>query len=352
LKRQALQRRLTAAVALLALCGMARLYAQESAVRDVRDSVGFCWEANAMARFIKRLDSIQPPGAVRPIVAAISPHDDYLYAGRLYHQLFSALRTKEAVIFGVTHGTVRKQIGDPTGILIMDSWRQWTAPGMWLSLSPLWSAIRGRLDKKLFLVNTQAQDLEHSIEALVPFLTHYNPDLRITPVMVTAMPFDRMQAVADTLSGIIANYIRDKGLVLGRDIVILISSDANHYGRDFNNTPFGETAEAHRRGTAQDREIAGLLTGGELTDEKIQAFNTRMEKVMWCGKFSVPLGLLTAARVARKVTGHGLRGNLLRYSDTYTEGTLLPGNSGMGTTAPASLQHWVGFAAIEFLEVK
>ena len=48
-------------------------------------------------------------------MAGISPHDDYLYAGRVYYPLFNKLRTREAVIFGVTHGAVRKEIGDPQG---------------------------------------------------------------------------------------------------------------------------------------------------------------------------------------------------------------------------------------------
>ena len=53
----------------------------------------------------------EPAGS--DLVAGISPHDDYLYAGRVYYPLFKNLRTREAVIFGVTHGTVRKEIGDP-----------------------------------------------------------------------------------------------------------------------------------------------------------------------------------------------------------------------------------------------
>ena len=80
----------------------------------MRDDVGFCWQRPQMRRLMDLLAARRPAGVPgRDLVAGISPHDDYLYAGRVYYPLFRKLRTKEAVIFGVTHGTVRKEIGDP-----------------------------------------------------------------------------------------------------------------------------------------------------------------------------------------------------------------------------------------------
>ena len=46
--------------------------------------------------------------------------------------------------------------------------------------------------KRDFIVSNKAQSIEHSIEALIPFLQYYNRDLKITPIMVTQMPFERM----------------------------------------------------------------------------------------------------------------------------------------------------------------
>ena len=58
-------------------------------------------------------DNENKPIASHVLVAGISPHDDFLYAGQVYFPLFRSVKPKEVVIFGVTHGTVRKEIGDP-----------------------------------------------------------------------------------------------------------------------------------------------------------------------------------------------------------------------------------------------
>jgi len=49
-----------------------------------------------------------------------------------------------------------------------------------------------------------------------------------------------------------------------------------------------------------------------------------------------------------KVSGRGLRGQVFRYSDTYSEGVLPLKKAGFGITAPFSLKHWVGFFSAGF----
>ena len=53
--------------------------------------------------------------------------------------------------------------------------------------------------------------------------------------------------------------------------------------------------------------------------------------------------MLTAHKVATHFAKTSLNGTLLRYSDTYSEGTLPVTKTGMGITAIFSLEHWVGF---------
>jgi AmmeMemoRadiSam system protein B len=38
-----------------------------------------------------------------PLVAGICPHDDYMYAGRLYALLMPHIRAKTVIVFGVFH---------------------------------------------------------------------------------------------------------------------------------------------------------------------------------------------------------------------------------------------------------
>lgn len=221
----------------------ATLAAQET--RPVRDDVGFCWIPASMRELIDYLESQEKESfGAEGLVAAISPHDDYLYAGRVYYPLFRILKVKEVVIFGVTHGVVRKEINDPQNILILDEYKSWTGLTKPIAASELREYIKGRLDKSAFITNNKAQALEHSIEALLPFLQYFNPEVKITPIMVAPMPFARMDEISTKLADVVAGYVNEKGLLPGKDLFFLISSDGNHYGKDFNNSPFGEGERA------------------------------------------------------------------------------------------------------------
>jgi AmmeMemoRadiSam system protein B len=318
-------------------------------VRPIRDNVGFCWDSIQMNRLINHLKSIErAQPAPAKIVAAISPHDDYLYAARVYYPLYRVLRAKEVVIFGVTHGDVRPEIGDPHNIIILDNFKYWRGPEHNIPVSPLREFIKGKLDSSYFIVSDKAQVLEHSIEALLPFLQYYNPKIEITPIMVTQMSFGRMDTISEQLSKIIADYMKQKHLTPGKDIGFLMSSDADHYGQDFKNTPYGEDAKAHKEATDNDRRIAHKDIDGTLSSEKVADLTMEMKNTLWCGKYSVPFGLLTSEKIIAKYSGKSLDGGILRYSDSYTEGVLPLKNTGMGTTAPASYKHWCGWLSAAY----
>jgi len=326
-------------------------------VRPVRDDIGFCWQLPQMKVLMNRLAAGERQDVSSSgLVAGISPHDDYLYAGRVYYPLFRNLRTKEAVIFGVTHGTVRKEIGDPQNILILDEYRSWSGLSREVAISPLREWLKKHLPQEDFAVSNQAHSLEHSIEALVPFLQYNNPDIKITPIMVTAMPFEKMETLSERLAAVLADYIRANNLQPGRDIFFLISADANHYGRDFNNIPFGEDEKAHKQGTEQDRRFAQAAFSGPLEDNKIRGLTQQLwgatymdyRNTYWCGKYDIPFGLLAISKTMGKISGRGLKGRVFRYSDTYSEGVLPLPKAGFGITAPYSLKHWVGFLSAGF----
>ena len=215
-------------------------------------------------------------------------------------------------------------------------------------ISPLREFIRDNLDTQYYRINNKAQGLEHSIEAMVPWLQFYNPHVKIIPVMVTQMPYERMDEISDKLSSIVSEYIKKNQLTPGRDIFFLCSSDANHYGRDFNNVPFGEDSTAHAKGIEQDKQIAASYLSGVMKEENIQNFTEAMKNMIWCGKFSIPFGIMTTEKTIQKAFGKKLSGTILRYSDSYSEGVLPLKQTGMGTTAPFSLKHWVGYLSMGY----
>ena len=337
----------TLSVILAGLCSISFLTAQE--IRPVRDSIGFCWNAEQMKRLVEYLAIHEnKPLTNHMFVAGISPHDDFLYAGQVYFPLFRSVKPREVVIFGVTHRTVRNEISDPQGVLLLDEYKVWRGCGKDVTISPLREFMKSTLDTQYFRVSNKAHSLEHSIEAMIPWLQYFNPEVKITPIMVTVMPFDRMEEVSEKLSDIFSEYIQKNRLLPGRDIFFLCSSDANHYGRDFNNVPFGEDIAAHAKGIEQDQHIEDKYLSGSVEAEKIQKFTEVMKNLVWCGKFSVPFGLLTAEKTISKTFGKKITGMVLRYSDSYSEGVLPLKQTGMGTTAPFSLKHWVGYLSMGY----
>lgn len=332
-------------------------------LRPVRDDVGFCWEKEQVARLLdylassfqeqEKTDSALPPA----LVGGISPHDDYLYAGRVYYPLFKNIKTKEVVIFGVTHGSVRKAINDPQNILIFDDYKYWRGPYKNVEVSGLREFLIKNLDQSYYMISGEAHRLEHSIEAPIPFLQHFNRDIKITPIMVTAMNFSRLVEVSDKLATHICAYIRQNNLKAGEDIFFLVSSDANHYGKDFDNIVFGEDERAHQLGTGSDKRIADAFLSGKISKAKIAELtgqlwgktHTETGDRVWCGKFSIPFGMLTIRKVVQIYhPGSSLTGKVLVYSDTYSEGVLPLKKPGYGITAPFSLKHWVGFFSAAF----
>lgn len=344
-----------ATIVFFSIC-MGGIMAQE--IRPVRDDVGFCWTSGEMDNLITYLGSLKENGKdseTEGLIGGISPHDDYLYAGNVYYPLFKSLKTKEVVIFGVTHGTVRREIGDPQGVLLLDEFKFWQGPYNRVSISPLREVIKSKLNPEYFKVDNKAHTLEHSIEALVPFIQHFNPDVKITPVMVTAMPYESMDKISGELAGIIADYMKENGLKPGKDIAFLISSDANHYGKDFNNAPYGEDENAHRTGTERDRSIAKEYLNGPINKAGIEKLNDVFtsgpdpQKIipLWCGRYSIPFGMLTLYKTLEKLN-MGLSGKYLRSSDSWTEGVMPVKRNSLGLTAPFSLKHWVGYVSAGF----
>lgn len=328
-------------------------------VRPVRDDIGFCWQAEQVNRLMDYLGKNETEQFDLPgLVAGIAPHDDYLYAGRVDYPLFSRIKTREVVVFGVTHRTVRMSIGDPQNKVIFDNYPFWTGPFQKVAISPLREYLKEKLDKELYVVSDEAHRLEHSIEAMVPFLQYFNRDVKITPIMVTGMDFETMDKFTDVLSVHLAAYMRERNLEPGKDIFFLISADANHYGKDFENVVFGEDERAHRLATEHDQKIAQTCLDGEITKENVRELTRQLwgktykdyKDTVWCGKFSIPFGMLTVLKTLQALKeGQGIKGRVLRYSDTYTEGVLPLKKPGYGITAPFSLKHWVGFLSAAFV---
>jgi MEMO1 family protein len=329
---------------------------QALTVRPVLDDVGFCWDKdhfNRLMDYFKSTDTEKEDASMPRFIAGISPHDDYLYAGPVYYKLFKRIKNvKEIVIFGVTHKAVRDKIGNPQDKMIFDNYGVWKGPYKPAEISDLRDRLTPNLESRLYTIDNEAHDLEHSIEAMIPFIQYFNPDVKITPIMITGMDFATMDDISGQLAIVLASYIEEFNLKLGEDIVFLISADANHYGPDFDNVVYGLDERAHDKAVEKDRKITDTFLSGIMTPEKIKGLTGELwgktykdyKDTYWCGKYSIPFGMLTVMHVLDRLgIKSKLTGKILQYSDTYSDGVVPIKKPGCGITAPFSLKHWVGF---------
>ncbi|HUW93804.1 MAG TPA: AmmeMemoRadiSam system protein B [Bacteroidales bacterium] len=338
---------------------------QVLADRQPVDTVGFAqhaWQVDSVLARIERLQSVQLKGAgaltdnSTSLRVAISPHDDYTYVGYLYPALFEHVRSEVVLLFGVGHKARLFGLEDK---IVFGSYGSWKSPGGAVEISALQNSIMKKMPEDQFIVHDSLQTVEHSLEALVPFLEHYNPHVKIIPVIVPAMSFDRMETIAASLSEAILETMEDAGLSWGTGWSVVISTDAVHYGNDDwggkNYDRFGVDSAGYFLAVEYEKQIMNGMLAGDLTPEKIKAFSTctvsdndyHEYKWTWCGRYSIPLGLLTAYDMSVKTT-RPLTGLSVGYSTSIANEPVPVADLGMGVTAPAKLTHWVGYAAVGF----
>jgi len=326
-------------------------------VRGRVDSMGYALRAEQMAKVWELSASPPEPEALSPspapgVAAVISPHDDFAFAGRIYRRVLPLITAKTVVLIGVFHGYRKFQEHDR---IVFDAYRSWSAPDGSIPVSPLREALLARLPREDWVQSAVAHDAEHSLEPIVAWLRHMDSDLEIVPIIVPAARFERLEQIAGHLGAALSEEMKARGWALGREVAIVISTDGIHYGPDFNQTLFGVGGvTAYEKATAKDR---GLLTGplkGALTVSKIRTlYSTFVDpehpddyRWTWCGRFSVPFGLLTLESLTRE--SGGVIGRPLVYGTSISAPELPLRDTGMGTTAPSNLYHFVGYPAAAF----
>jgi AmmeMemoRadiSam system protein B len=333
--------------------------------RQPVDTIGFAqydWQVDSVLNRIMRLQSDRLNEAetmldnAEYLRVAVSPHDDYAYVGYLYPALLKHIGSEVVILFGVGHKAKTFGIEDK---IVFGSYKYWKSPGGTVEISELQKLIMNKLPEDQFTVHDSLQTVEHSLEALVPFLEHYNSNVKIIPIIVPAMSYQRMETIASSLSEAISGTMANAGLTWGKGWSIVISTDAVHYGNEDwggkNYDRFGVDSAGYRQAVDFETEIMNSMLAGDLTPEKINAFSNctvsendyREYKWTWCGRYAIPLGLLTAYDISL-TTGEPLKGIPAGYSTSIANDPLPVSDLGMGVTAPAKLTHWVGYAAVGY----
>ncbi len=334
-------------------------------VRAPVDSVGYALRPEQIERVVAVSDSLDASLLARyerfgergRMVGAVAPHDDHLYAGRVYVHAMRRIEAPLAVLVGVCHAGRRRGL---EGKLVFDTHDSWAGPYGNCEVSDLRDEVAGALPPELVMVSDELHDEEHSLEAFIPFLQYYRRDIRILPVLVTRMPGELMGEASRLFAKALHDACEARGWTLGDDVVLLVSADCVHYGderwggRDY--APFGVDEKGYRRAVEQDIGIAtGCLTG-TITEAGVERFRERVERddlewpyeVTWCGVYSIPFGLGALATLSDLEGRPRPTGYLLRYGTSLDPGRLPVEIGGLGVTNIATLRHWVGHVSIGY----
>jgi AmmeMemoRadiSam system protein B len=328
-------------------------------LRGQRDSIGFAYRADQMARVWDLAASPPAPDSLGElpapgVAAVICPHDDYIYAGRVYRRVLPLLTARTVVLIGVFHRYRRFGEHDR---LVFDPYRAWRTPDGPVMVSTLREELLARLPREDYVQDAAMHDSEHSLEALAYWLKHIRPDVEIVPVIVPAAKFERLQSLADHLGAVLAGAMQRHGWRLGREVAIAISTDGVHYGPDFKHTPYGDGGiRAYERAVEMDRSLLRGPLSGPLTTARVRSLyatfvdpgHPDQYRLTWCGRFAVPLGLLLLERLAQGGEAAAPVGHPVAYATSVGWPGLPVQEIGLGATAPASLYHFVGYPAAAF----
>lgn len=326
-------------------------------MRGQRDSVGFASRPVQMER-VWELAATQPePESFGPLPApgvagVICPHDDYLYAGRVYRRVLPLVTARTVILVGVFHRY--RRFGERNR-LVFDPYRTWRTPDGPVPVAGLREELLALLPPEDFVQDAAMHDSEHSLEALVYWLRHARADLEIVPIIVPASRFERLETLAGHLGSALQQAMQAHGWTLGRNVAIVISTDGVHYGSDFKYTPYGEGGiEAYTRATERDRELLrGPLRDLQTVAKTRELYATFVNpeapdeyRLTWCGRFAVPFGMLLLEKLGR--TAGGISGHPVAYATSVGAPELPVRELGLGETAPANLYHFVSYPAVAF----
>jgi len=328
------------------------------------DTVGFAhlgWQVDSVVNRITRSfpDELSAAKAVSavPWRVAICPHDDYTYASWHYPAVLGNLKAKTIILFGVAHKARQLNISDR---IVFDSCWYWHGPYKNIRVSSFREELTGVLPKDLFLVSDSLHKVEHSLESMLPFVQYFNRDAEIIPILVPFMDTDRMKEIARPLALAIFGIMQRNKLEWGKDIALLITTDAVHYGDEDwggkNMAPFGADSAGYIKAVAKEHAIINSCLSGELNMDKIKKFssitvlpdNYKEYRWTWCGRYSVPLGLMVAEDLREVSGGQALEGKFISYSTSIDHRPLKVDDLRMGKTAGASIRHWVGYASVGY----
>ncbi len=169
--------------------------------------------AAGLLAYLSQTPSQEPVRAVGCIV----PHAGYMYSGHVAGAVFAGLEIPEICLVVCPNHT---GMGRPLAIM---SEGEWETP---LGSVPIDREFAEWLKQQCPLLeeDSAAHRAEHAIEVELPFLQMRQPRLRFVPVALGTRQLDVLEELGEVIAETIAE--------LGQRVLIVASSDMNHYEAD------------------------------------------------------------------------------------------------------------------------
>jgi hypothetical protein len=81
---------------------------------------------------------------------------------------------------------------------------------------------------------------------------------------------------------------------------------------------------------------------------KVKRDNYKEYKWTWCGRYSIPFGLLLSEDLAKAQELNSVSGRFIDYSTRISDKPLPVEDIGMEHTAPANIRRWIGYAVVGY----
>lgn len=152
--------------------------------------------------------------AKEEVIGLVSPHAGYIYSGLVAGATISRVKLKDTfIIIGPNHTGA----GRPLSIMTEGSWE--TPLGEVEIDEELGKKILA--DSKYLEEDDRAHLYEHSIEVQLPFLQYFKPDFKLVPIIFGHPSGAIYKEIGKEIAGAVK--------ALGRQVVIIASSDMSHY---------------------------------------------------------------------------------------------------------------------------
>ncbi|MSO21012.1 MAG: AmmeMemoRadiSam system protein B [Acidobacteria bacterium] len=246
--------------------------------------------AGAAERFLR---DFAAPAEPTHIVAGVVPHAGWEYSGAVAAQVFGVIQRKQPVETFVIFGAIHRRAGRNA----VYARGEWATPLGPVQVDEELAARILDATTRLLADDPQAHAGEHAIEVQLPFIRHWFPQASVVPISVSP----------DTQAVEIGQRVGDVLKKLGRETVVIGSTDLTHYGELYQFSPQGAGERARQWMRGNDERIIDLAV--DMKAEQIVKEARQHQNACGAGALAA-----TVAAAARLGSQHGV---MLDYRTSF-----------------------------------